>query len=341
MTNEMVEQCEKLHKKDEHQEIIQLISEIPEKERSYQLTGILARAYNNDDQYEEAVRLLLSVQEEGQYDALWHFRLGYAYYYLGELEESKKEFEFVLESDPENEDAQMFLEWCISELEDVGGLGEETGNDFNYCPELYTEEEIIAVEAHISEYFGDFPNVFHELLSPDIHVDIAVIPPTPEKNFYTFVTMGMGAHRMTVPKELEKYQLERAELLINMPADWNISSNDEKDYWPLRWLKIMARLPGEQETWLGWGHTVPAGEPFAENTKLECMILVSPVPFKNGAEKCILPDGDVILFYQMIPIYEEEMNFKLDNDAEELLQMFDDDMFEYVKIDRKNVCEGR
>ncbi|MCL2142387.1 MAG: hypothetical protein FWH46_05915, partial [Methanimicrococcus sp.] len=83
MTNEMVEQCEKLHKKDEHQEIIQLISEIPEKERSYQLTGILARAYNNDDQYEEAVRLLLSVQEEGQYDALWHFRLGYAYYYLG------------------------------------------------------------------------------------------------------------------------------------------------------------------------------------------------------------------------------------------------------------------
>ena len=37
-------------------------------------------------------------------------------------------------------------------------------------PEVYTEEEMEAVEGHIEQYFGKFENVFHELVSPDIHV---------------------------------------------------------------------------------------------------------------------------------------------------------------------------
>ena len=50
-----------------------------------------------------------------------------------------------------------------------------------------------AVEGHIQQYFGKFENVFHELVSPDIHVDICVVPPSEERDYYTLVTMGMGA----------------------------------------------------------------------------------------------------------------------------------------------------
>ena len=57
-------------------------------------------------------------------------------------------------------------------------------------PEVYTEEEMEAVEGHIEEYFGEFENVFHEIVSPDIHVDICVVPPTEERDYYTLVTMG-------------------------------------------------------------------------------------------------------------------------------------------------------
>ena len=67
-------------------------------------------------------------------------------------------------------------------------------------PEVYTEEEMEAVEGHIQQYFGEIENVFHELVSPDIHVDICMVPPTEERDYYTLVTMGMGAHRMNVPK---------------------------------------------------------------------------------------------------------------------------------------------
>ena len=77
-------------------------------------------------------------------------------------------------------------------------------------PEVYTEEEMEAVEEHIEQYFGKFENVFHELVSPDIHVDICVVPPSEERDYCTLVTMGMGAHRMNVPEELAEYKIGRA-----------------------------------------------------------------------------------------------------------------------------------
>ena len=71
------------------------------------------------------------------------------------------------------------------------------------APVLYPEEEIEIIEAHIAEHYGKFDKVFHELVSADLHIDIAVVEPTEDRNYYTLVTMGMGAHRMNVPPELE------------------------------------------------------------------------------------------------------------------------------------------
>ena len=64
--------------------------------------------------------------------------------------------------------------------------------------------------------------MFHELVSPDIHVDICVVPPLRSGTIHTLVTMGMGAHRMNVPEELAEYKLERAELAIALPSDWKL-----------------------------------------------------------------------------------------------------------------------
>ena len=75
----------------------------------------------------------------------------------------------------------------------------------NSEPEVYSEDEMSAIEQHIKNTFGEFENVFHELVSPDIHVDICVVPPSDERDYYTLVTMGMGAHRMNVPEELAEY----------------------------------------------------------------------------------------------------------------------------------------
>ena len=133
-------------------------------------------------------------------------------------------------------------------------------------PEAYTEEEMTAVEGHIEQYFGEVESVFHELVSPDIHVDICIVPPSEKRDYYTLVTMGMGAHRMKVPEELAEYKLERAELAIALPRDWKLdqeSMKDERWYWPIRLLKVLARLPIASNTWLGFGHTMDNEQPFA------------------------------------------------------------------------------
>ena len=207
--------------------------------------------------------------------------------------------------------------------------------------ESYTQEEMEAVEAHIQEYFGPFENVLHELVSPDIHVDLCVVPPTAERDYYTLVTMGMGAHRMNVPEELAEYQLERAELMIALPPDWELdaaSMEREEWYWPAGLLKVLSRLPIENDTWLGWGHTMDKQSPFAENTELCAALLISPQDAEEGAEACTLPGGEEVNFYQVIPLYRDEMEYKQKHSAEELLARMEDVSF-VVDPERPDVMD--
>ena len=195
----------------------------------------------------------------------------------------------------------------------------------NSEPEVYSEDEMSAIEQHIKNTFGEFENVFHELDSPDIHVDICVVPPSERRNYYTLVTMGMGAHRMNVPKELAEYKLERAELAIALPPDWKLdkdSMQEERWYWPVGLLKVLARLPISNDTWLGFGHTMDKQSPFAEDTELCAAILTGPqdMDLDTCGEVCILPGGEEVNFYQVLPLYREEMEYKLEHDADALLE---------------------
>ena len=193
----------------------------------------------------------------------------------------------------------------------------------NSEPEVYSEDEMSAIEQHIQSTFGAFDQVLHELDSPDIHVDICVVPPSERRNYYTLVTMGMGAHRMNVPKELAEYKLERAELAIALPPDWKLdkdSMQEQRWYWPVGLLKVLARLPISNDTWLGFGHTMDKQSPFAEDTKLTAAILTGPQGVEEGGEVCILPGGEEINFYQVLPLYQEEMEYKLKHDADALLE---------------------
>ena len=189
-------------------------------------------------------------------------------------------------------------------------------------PELYTEEEMYIVERHIETNFGTYENVFHEIVSPDIHLDICIVEPTEERSYYMLVTLGMGAHRMNVPAELAEYKLERAELAIALPHDWNIHENAEEHYWPIHLLKTLARLPIENNTWLAWGHTIDSSAPYAGNTKLTAALLISPQGCGRAGDVCVLPNGDDVNFYQIIPLYRDELNYKCDRSAKELLNIF-------------------
>ena len=208
-------------------------------------------------------------------------------------------------------------------------------------PAYYDEEDRTALEKYIAKEFGEFNDVFHELESPDIHCDVYIIEPTPEANYYTLVTGGMGAHMMNVPADYP--YTPYMELEINLPPTWNIRSEEEKDYWPIRWLKILSRLPIEQDTFLAWGHTVPTGEPL-EGTNFTCMLLIA-ADNKDGEDAVahLAPSGKEVNFYTIVPLYEQEMLYKLENDSGALLELFSEKEIPYppvVDVHRQNVCEG-
>lgn len=177
---------------------------------------------------------------------------------------------------------------------------------------LYTEEELEKYQQFIEEQFGDYEEVIHEIVSDGIHLDIIVIPPTKEDNYYKLVTMGMGAYKMNVPKDLKKYKLERAELVICLPPDWDIKSSEEKHYWPIKQLKALARVPINNNTWIGSGHTISAdyqNTPYATNTKFCSMLLLLMLNKNNEPIEMKLNDNEIINFYELFPIYEEELMY--------------------------------
>jgi tetratricopeptide (TPR) repeat protein len=112
----ILKKLDELHDQDRYPEIIELISEIPENKRDYDIISHLARAYNNSDMYQEAISQLLLIKEQGKEDPIWHFRLGYAYFYLSDFKNAEIEFKLAYELDDEDKMAEWFLNFSEIEL---------------------------------------------------------------------------------------------------------------------------------------------------------------------------------------------------------------------------------
>lgn len=358
---EFLAQIEKWNDMEKFSKCIKALEDIPEAEQDYDMVMLLVRAYENyailgdngeepeDDEKEralnKALELLESIREAGESQAGWNKRMAYAYQYLVEQEEKAIEYaKRWAELDPEDSSAVAVINECNEELEKrkikcESCCDDDNGDNKSIAPEMYSEDEIDIIEKHIEHYYGNFEFVFHEKVSPDIHVDICLIPPSEECNWYTLVTMGMGAHLMNVPNQLKEDQLERAELVICLPEYWKLDKEhlkDEKWYWPIRLLKELARFPGENNTWLGWGHTVSYDGPLSYTTELCASILINPPCGNIGGNTCTLPDGEEVNFYQIIPLYGDELEFKLKNGTQKLLDKMNDNIL-LVNPHRLNV----
>ena len=208
----------------------------------------------------------------------------------------------------------------------------------------YSEKELDKISNYIEQQYGESDLVGHEMASPDIHCDIVIVPPSEERPYYKLITMGAGAYKMNVPKDLRSYVCDRAEYVIFLPKDWNIKSDKEEDYWPIRMLKTIARLPIRAEDWLCESHDVQLtvdGSPLAENTGFNSCVLTSSVG-KNGQEVKPLKlglFGNKVAFYQIYPLYPEELEFKLEHSFDELMDRLDAEDNMIINIHRKNYCK--
>ena len=126
-------QLEQWNDEDEYTRCIQALNAIPEDWRNYRTAYALARAlenyaiigdhdegtprYRGDKALLRAIKVLESVQEEGQDKAEWNMRMAYGYQYLyGQEEQAIPYAKRWAELDPEDENATAVIRECKAEI---------------------------------------------------------------------------------------------------------------------------------------------------------------------------------------------------------------------------------
>jgi hypothetical protein len=199
------------------------------------------------------------------------------------------------------------------------------------------------ISAHIEKTLGAVESVFHELVSDTVHIDVHYVKPTTDFPFVRLVTSGMSDLRMVVPQHIDAPGY--LELLMTLPGDWQLEQKafeDERWYWPIRLMKTLARLPHKYNTWLGFGHSVPNGdppEPYAPGTKLCGSILLPSITVDDAFHTLRIHQFKEISFLAVVPLYEQEMNFKLRSGSDALTDRFQRaGINDIVDVSRKNVA---
>lgn len=205
-----------------------------------------------------------------------------------------------------------------------------------------------AVVKHVNDTVGAAANtVFHEIVSPHVHVDVLMVPPGWRRPWTTLVTCGAGLRAMNTPPEQPNARLE---LAICLPNDWPDllpDSDSEKFTGPGGWivsnLQYYARFPFLYDTWLGENHTILHGEPpqtLTEDSELCCAMLAKPKRVSDPAfHRLTLPDGQVVSFWSVVFLTEAEMRYKLKKGAKSLLEKLRRaKVDELLRLNRSSVC---
>ena len=223
----------------------------------------------------------------------------------------------------------------------------ETPENQGFRPPADEGVSMEAIEAHMEKIFpgrGGF--VYHEILSDLVHIDVHILCPTEENNFYVVYTTGMSDLPMSLPEEIsDREDLKYAELYMLLPGDWNVGEAGQasqdmpyESFWPIQMMKFLARFPHEYQTWLGWGHTIPNGPeytPICEGVGFGGAVLtqLSLVP------ELTTESGKEIQMLMLIPAYKEEIEYKLKYGMEGLDRRFAEGSLPLVlDIHRPNLC---
>ena len=198
-----------------------------------------------------------------------------------------------------------------------------------------------AIRAHVEQYAGAISQTWHEAEA----LDILVVAANDAHPFHTLVTAGLSDHPMNAPKD----EWKRAELCFLLPPSWSLERDTwgEGDAWPLKWLVYLARMPRWKNTWLGYGHTVPNGEPpqpVDDSTAACSVMLIPPVslPERFARLRVDETDAGIINFWALVPLMPDELDLKLEKGTPTLLEkMANRKLSDIWKPSRRSVLARR
>ena len=198
------------------------------------------------------------------------------------------------------------------------------------------------IEAHVLKYLGEISYVYHEIVSDLIHIDILVVKPNEKTlNNWVLVTLGMSDLPMNSPEDCADYKY--AELICVLPGNWKIpqkfTGEVNKFTWPVINMQHLARIVHTENTWFSYGHIIQNSdppEPFASNVKFCATLFCPPIILNEEFITLKINDAKVINFYATIPLFKEELEYKMENGIDALLDKFNENGISEIIDGRRN-----
>jgi hypothetical protein len=218
----------------------------------------------------------------------------------------------------------------------------EYKNPFSERKHYHEHAELI--DEHLSKFFDNkLISVFHEIPTLDLHLDVYFIKPE-NSSFNILLTSGMSTLKMNVSEQAENSKdLEFAEIMMLIPKSiefGQIYSRENKNDWIISILKRTAKFPHIYDTWIGIGHTIQAEEnlkPYGNDTEYVGALILPSVTFEKDFTE-ITKNGKKINIYNVLPLYKNEMEFKIENGYNKLLDLLiKADGKEVLDLNRKNL----
>ena len=181
-----------------------------------------------------------------------------------------------------------------------------------FCNEIlheYSSEQMDTVMDFIEEKFGKGERtgdgwVVHELTSEYIHTDVVI---TENDDYQHFVTCGMGVREMPNCKVFIDKAFKRIELFL-VGSKERAFTDYEKGILAGELCRI-TKYPFRSGNFVGPGHTIDASEEFKKLFGYDYFLFYGPFEELNVDEL-----GE-IYFLTLIPIYEEEREWMVNNNS--------------------------
>jgi hypothetical protein len=138
-------------------------------------------------------------------------------------------------------------------------------------------------------------------------------------------TNGMSDRRMHLDEEAEQ-AVANGEVKPRAELVWYVRELDEDYVATLRWL---AQFPFIDETWLGFGHTIPMPEPIIDDTALTTFLFLTPIIGRH-AEIELEVDGEPVELLVVHLLTDAEYALKREHGTDAILTLFDDHAYPLV-----------
>ena len=160
-----------------------------------------------------------------------------------------------------------------------------------------------------------------------VRVDLLWVAPSRERRFHTLVTCGMAERPMNPPELAADCRF--AELVLCLPPEWPLSLAGDlpvEARWPIHLLGGIALYVHRNTTWLWYGHTITSPVekgPFAADTLLANATLDHLRHFPDGFRILEMEPEREIQFFNLIPLYREEVGLAMWKGTGTLLRRLD------------------